>query len=110
MDKDTSVYYYADKFEDLLPSGVKGITSIDDWVYVLSNLPEGVVLVDDNCSGETASELVDAIRSATPRPIGEAISRMGFEEDPTLRSVSQSMLQDEFVDRHGWLFTFRMFS
>lgn len=110
MGKDTSVYFYADEFKDFLPPDVKAITSVEDWVHVLTNLPEGVELTDNNFSGETAEELVALIHDTTPESLSDVSSRSSHSQDGVLEKISQSMAQDEFVDRHGWRFTFRSFS
>lgn len=110
MGKDTSVYYFADEYTDLLPEGIKAITTVDDWLFVLRNLPDGVELVDDNCSGETASELANLIEDARPVLLEEVLNREHMSDDPVFRDIDQSMKEDDFVDRYGWQFTFRMFS
>lgn len=109
MGKDTNVYYFADEYENLLPEGIKAITAVDDWLYVLRNLPNGVELVDDNCSGETAIELADLIEDVCPVPLDEVLDREYVSDDPVFRAIDQSMRQDDFVDRYGWRFTYRIF-
>lgn len=110
MGKDTNVYFYADEFRDFLPPDLEAITSVEDWMYVLTNLPEGVELTDNNFSGETAEELVALIRDTIPESLSDVLSRSPRSQDEVLEKISQSMAQDEFVDRYGWRFTYRSFS
>lgn len=110
MGRNTGVYYFADEFRDFLPEEVVAITSVADWLYVLENLPEGVVLVDDNESGESAKELVEEIMSLSPEPLDEVLAREYVFQDEGLRAISRSLAQDDFVDSRGWRFTYRKFS
>lgn len=110
--KDSNVYFYAEDHKDILPEGVKAITSVSDWIYVLENLPDGVELYDDNGSGETPAELVQAIKETSPETLERFYERSENEQVMTRMSeeLLHSLRRDDFIDREGWRFSYRSFS
>lgn len=110
--KDSNVYCYADEHESILPEGVKAVTSVDDWIYILENLPDDVELYDDNCSGETSVELAQKMRNAEPESLESFCERTEKERDRhfAMLGVFQSIQSDNFIDRKGYQFSYRTFS
>lgn len=108
--KDVSVYYFVEDFTDMLPKKVCAITSLRDWIDVLENLPENATVTDDNCSGETADELLEQLRDVQPRDLRAYIREFNYTDDPAMQSVLQSIARDEFVDAGGNLMSYRQFT
>ena len=105
-------YFYAEDFKEILPADVQAITSAEDWVYVLENLPEGVELYNDNEYPVTAIELANTITTSTPQPLAEycEMFEKEIEESTLSEDFFHALNRDDLVDRKGWRLSYRSFS
>lgn len=117
MGKDPEVYQYVEDFKDILPKEIHAITSIADWIYVLENLPDNAEFYSENKDSEDAQEIINDWKNSTPQPIDRYCDRLGKEMEQISGSGSDlipqellySLMEDEFVDSRGWVFSYRSF-
>lgn len=101
---DVSVYYFVEDFEDMLPDDVFEITNLRDWVHVLENLPEGVVVTDEADEGVTAAGLVEQLRDVLSSNGG---GESGPSEGSVMHLLLQSVTDDVVTDVEGNVFSLR---
>lgn len=107
----STVYYYVEDYKDILPEDVQAIASVDDWIYVLENLPENAEVYNDNEYPVTACELVNIIKTSQPEPLEEycELNEKQNEKSAWSEDFIHRLYEDDFIDRKGWQFAYRMF-
>lgn len=117
MGKDPEVYQFVEDFKDILPKEIHAITSIADWIYVLDNLPDNAEFYSENKDSEDTQEIISDWKNSTPQPIDSYCDRLEKEMEQIAGSGSDlipqellySLMEDEFVDSRGWVFSYRSF-
>lgn len=117
MGKDPEVYQCVEDFKDILPKGIHAITSVSDWIYVLENLPDNAEFYSENKDHENTQEIINDWKNSTPQPIDSYCDRLEKEMGKMTGSGSAlipqellySLIEDEFVDSRGWVFSYRSF-